>query len=118
MAADPIQAGKDRHQEIGRRQSLFRELNERIEELAGSFDLLEALPLVCECGSPRCDNRLELSIAEYEKLRSDPTHFAVLPGHEIADVERVVEENERFFVVEKVGASAAEATELDPRRKD
>jgi len=117
MAADPVEEGTDREQEIGRRQSLFRELNERIEELAGSFDLLEALPIVCECGSTSCDDRIEMTVSEYEKLRSDPTHFAVMSGHDIPHVERVVEENERYVVVEKFGASAAEAIQLDPRRK-
>src|ERR1700704_3540507 len=37
MAADPVEEAKDLEQEIGRRQSLFRELNERIEELADTF---------------------------------------------------------------------------------
>jgi len=59
-----------------------------------------------------------LTVAEYERVRSDPTHFAVLRGHDIAEVERIVEENERFVVVEKFGASAEAAIELDPRRKD
>ena len=54
--------------------------------------------------------------AEYEKLRRIPTHFAVLRGHDIPEVERVVEENERFVVVEKFGESAVVAINLDPRR--
>jgi hypothetical protein len=118
MAADPVEEANDLEQEIGRRQSLFRELNERIEELADTFDLFDSLPIVCECGSTRCDAKIELTVAEYERIRSDPTHFAVLRGHEIPEVERVIEENDRFVIVEKFGASAAAAIELDPRRKD
>jgi len=118
MAADPVEETKDLEQEIGRRQSLFRELNERIEELADTFDLFDSLPIVCECGSTHCDDKIELTVAEYERVRRDPTHFAVLRGHDIAEVERIVEENERFVVVEKFGASAEAAIELDPRRKD
>ena len=57
-----------------------------------------------------------MTVAEYERVRADPTHFAVLPGHEIPDVEDVVGRNEGFLVVRKVaGAAAALATELDPR---
>jgi hypothetical protein len=55
-------------------------------------------------------------VSDYEDVRSDPTHFAVLPGHEIPDVEEVVGRNEGFLVVrKKAGAAAALATELDPR---
>lgn len=42
-----------------------------------------------------------MTLHEYEQLRQNPLRFAVLPGHEIADIEEVVERNERFLVVEK-----------------
>jgi hypothetical protein len=103
--------------EIGRRQSLFREVNERIDELGDSFGLLDQLPILCECGSARCSEQIVLTEAEYETLRRIPTHFAVLPGHDIPAVERVVEANERFVTVEKLGESARTAIELDPRRR-
>ena len=103
--------------EIGRRQSLFREVNEQIERLAENFDLLEQVPIICECASTECNGQIELTQAEYENLRRVPTHFAVLPGHDIPDVERVVEQNERFITVEKFGESALAAINLDPRRR-
>lgn len=102
---------------IGRHQSLFREVNERIEELAESFDLRDAVPILCECGNTDCNERIVLTEAEYDKLRRIPTHFAVLRGHDIPAVERVVEQNERFVVVEKFGESAKAAIRLDPRRR-
>lgn len=55
--------------------------------------------------------------AEYEHLRRIPTHFAVLEGHELPAVERVVEKNDRYLVVEKLGKSAVAAITLDPRRR-
>jgi hypothetical protein len=103
--------------EIGRRQSLFREVNERIDELAENFDLLGQVPIICECASTECNEQIRLTRAEYETLRRIPTHFAVLPGHDIPDVERVVEQNERFVTVEKFGESALAAIKLDPRRR-
>jgi hypothetical protein len=102
--------------EIGRRQSLFREVNEHVGRLAEGFGLLEEVPIICECASTTCNERIELTRAEYEKLRRVPTHFAVLQGHEIPEVERVVEQNDRYVVVEKFGESARAAVELDPRR--
>jgi hypothetical protein len=53
---------------------------------------------------------------EYERVREDARHFLVAPGHEIPDVEVVVERNEAYYVVEKSAPDAervAEAT--DPR---
>jgi hypothetical protein len=100
---------------VAQRQALYREVNERIEDVAERLDLGEAIPLLCECGTSGCAERLELTSAEYERLRRYPTRFAVLPGHEIPGVERVIEEHEGFFVVEKLGEAAAVASSLDPR---
>jgi len=102
--------------EIGRRQSLFREVNERIDELAETFELRDEVPILCECGNTECSERIMLTQAEYEAIRRIPTHFAVLHGHDIPAVERIAEQNERYVVVEKFGESAVTAIKLDPRR--
>ena len=54
-------------------------------------------------------------MAEYERLRSHPYRFAVLPGHVNDGVERVVERHENYVIVEKLGAAAVVALEQDPR---
>jgi hypothetical protein len=102
--------------EIGRRQSLLREVNERIDALAQGFGLEDELTILCECASDQCSERITMTEAEYKSLRRIPTHFAVLPGHEIPEVERIVEKNGRYVVVEKFGESAIAAIKLDPRR--
>jgi hypothetical protein len=115
--AHPPDKSKQRTLEIGRRQSLFREVNDQIEAVAGNFDLLDQVPIICECASADCHEQIALTKNEYEELRRIPTHFAVLPGHDIPEVERVVEKNDRYLVVEKFGESAIAAIELDPRRR-
>jgi hypothetical protein len=115
--SQPLDETDRRAREVGRHQALFREVNERIEELAGTFGIEDELTILCECGSGRCDERIALREDEYERLRRIPTHFAVRPGHEIADVERVVERHDGFVVVEKLGESAKTAIRLDPRRR-
>ena len=115
--AQPIDEMDQRAREIGRRQALFREVNERIEELAETFDLKDELTILCECGLGKCDERIALRQAEYARLRRIPTHFAVRPGHEIPEVERVIEQRDGFVVVEKFGESAKAAIRLDPRRR-
>jgi hypothetical protein len=60
---------------------------------------------------------VRLTQAEYEAVRTDPRRFLVAPGN-VSDpeIERVVEKDERYWVVEKVGAAgrvAEEAAEPD-----
>jgi hypothetical protein len=45
------------------------------------------------------------SLAEYEKVRDEPTTFLVVPGHEQHDIERVVSDRGRFRIVEKIQAA-------------
>jgi len=95
-------------------QSLFREVNERIEELRPGDLLIE---FACECSNTDCEASLPLSNDEYESVRLFPTHFIVVPGHELDEIERVIEQNERYAVVEKFGAGGPAAVKLDPRAR-
>jgi hypothetical protein len=97
-------------------QSLFREVNERIEELNERFaTMMPMSDWVCECADETCFETVSLTTAEYEAIRAHPARFPVLPGHELPEVETVVEANERFLVVEKRGAARRVAVALDPR---
>ena len=52
---------------------------------------------------------------EYESVRAEPTHFLAAPGHVFPNVERIVAQDRRFFVVEKINEAAELATAADPR---
>jgi hypothetical protein len=97
-----------------RKQSLYREVNERIEAFA--LDDSSA-GFVCECVREECDKRVPLTLEEYERIRSSPNRFVVLAGHQDSEVEGVVEANGRYLVVETLGAGAAVAEALDPRTR-
>jgi hypothetical protein len=99
----------------GRNESLFREVNERIAELNQTFQVEGRSEFLCECSQEECKEPLSISLDEYEAVRRESTRFFVIPGHEDQSVERVVERNDRYVVVEKVGDAAAEADDLDPR---
>ena len=99
-----------------RSQLLFRQLNEQIRLVSADFGVSDELDLVCECGNGGCFERVLVPGAEYEAVRRFPTRFIVKPGHAAARVERVVTESRTFLVVERVGADAAAAILLDPRR--
>ena len=103
---------------IGLNEAVFREVNERIEDLAETFDLkTQSLDLICECGDVACVERVSMTRAEYEELRSNPHHFAVHPGHEYPDVETVVAKQKGYDVVSKNrGVSEQIAEQTDPRR--
>jgi hypothetical protein len=99
-----------------RRQVVFREVNERIAELTGRVTQTGFNLLICECSNAACAESLEITQQEYEAVRADPARFVVLAGHELPEVERVVERTGRYLVVEKIGAAADIAHAGDPRR--
>ena len=84
-----------------RSELLFRAVNERIFEI-GANDA-EALEILCECGDESCISTVVIAVRDYERLRFDSSRFVVCKGHELADVERVVERTPEYLVVEKAG---------------
>jgi hypothetical protein len=102
-----------REERLAANEDLFRHVNERIAELTDTWG--GQLDLVCECADPACTQRIVLTVDEYERVRQNSHHFAVLPGHEIPDVEDVLTRNERYVVVEKHVETHAQTEEADPR---
>jgi hypothetical protein len=104
---------------VGKNEALFREVNERIRDVServAAFDGGATLEFVCECSEESCNDPVELTLAEYESVRSDPTHFLVAPGHVWQpEAERAVRENETYAVVEKKGDAGEVAADKDPR---
>ena len=107
----------DRARRIGENEILYRTVNEKIEDLNAAFGTLtETMTVVCECGDGACAEQIELDVPTYERVRSDPTLFVTVPGHEEPDVESVVERSDDFQVVRKDKGGAAElAAAHDPR---
>ena len=106
----------DDAERIGKTESVFRDVNERIAETADAVGL-DGAEFLCECADPMCTERLEVDLAEYERVREHATHFILAPGHELpAFVERVIHHEGKYQVVRKVhDAVSAVAKRLDPR---
>jgi hypothetical protein len=87
---------------VEKNERLFRELNERIRDVSESL-LADGEPVefICECAREACLDRLELTRDLFAEVRSDPTWFFVVPGHEREDVEVVVERREGYVIVAK-----------------
>lgn len=103
-----------REERAAKNEAVFREVNERIKELSLA-QLSERSDVLCECSDATCTATMEVTVGEYEAIRADGARFALIPGHEDPAMEKVVEGTERFLVVEKTDAAAAEARRLDPR---
>jgi hypothetical protein len=115
-AADNRPVGA-REKRLAANEALFREVNERVAEVAEQFITGESrVNFSCECGDRACGEQIAMTVGDYEALRSEATHFAVVPGHEVPDIERVVARHPNYFVVEKQDPDAEEvARETDPR---
>jgi hypothetical protein len=99
-------------------EAVFREVNERIEELQREFAATarEPLHLVCECDRLDCSVPLDVPIDVYERTRADPARFLVKPGHQDETVEDVFDAESDYLIVRKhAGDPQRVATETDPR---
>lgn len=83
-------------------------MDERLRRLAENDDIARRLDparveelheFVCECTELDCRDILHLTPAEYARVRAEPGRFVVMPAHEDAAVELVVEAHPRYRVV-------------------
>ena|ERR1051326_943198 len=93
-----------RHERSAKNEALLREVNERIEEVGKRLQVLppgEVLEFRCECGRTECDSSVSMPADAYRRMRSDNDRFVLVPGHEDLEIERVVEREDRYVIVDK-----------------
>ena len=98
--------GMSREDRLASNEALFREGNERMaawEERQATEELARYL---CECANEDCREKVQLHKPEYEHVRSNSRWFVIVPGHEIPDIETVIERSERWAIIEKDPGSA------------
>lgn len=108
----------ERERRIGENEALFRQVNERLRDLNEAFGAVtNRIELICECADRSCAERISLSLAEYENLRSVGEWFVVAPGHVVpTDVEEVVHTGEGWEIIRKrAGGPARLAEATNPR---
>lgn len=107
----------ERQRRVGVNEALFREVNERIERVTEALQITsEKIAILCECGDEGCTERVDVELRDYERIRGESTLFFIRPGHEVPDVEDVVERGDGWEVVQKKAGDPADlARELDPR---
>jgi hypothetical protein len=100
----------------GRNEALFREVNERIEELHETRSGEQTANFVCECADDSCSERIPVPLLVYEQVRSNARRFIIHPGHRHPEFEQIVDAAGRFLVVEKHGVAGRVAGTTDPRQ--
>lgn len=105
-----------REKRLARNETLFRSVNERIEQAAisGGIDQ-HKFEFFCECSNADCNLLLPMTVSEYEQVRADPKQFVIALGHELPEIETVVARTSDYQVVVKQGEAADFVTEHDPR---
>lgn len=86
-----------------RNEYILRAANEAIQ-LNRNSQPNRLLMFLCECSAPACDVELELTLEEYTTVRSHGARFAVARDHQQDEIERILDEFDRFTVVEKSSA--------------
>jgi hypothetical protein len=82
---------EDRAERIALVEAAFRVANDRMagwEEVPPD----QAALFFCECSSLECREKVPLTRDEYEGIRGSSEQFVVVPGHEVDDLEEVVDE--------------------------
>ena len=92
-----------------------RRVNEAIERGAQGTG---TAVFVCECGNLGCSETVALTISAYEEVRSGFERFLVVPGHEIEEIEDVVERHGSYLVVAKRNDEAAQMAYATDDRDD
>lgn len=97
-------------------ESRFRDANERFRAIVTSyrFEASDRAPFICECADPGCFENVMLRLDDYDRIRAHPSWFLLVAGHEESEAtcERIVEAENGYAIVEKIGAAGAEAARL------
>lgn len=92
-----VLAPSRRAQRIEQMEIFFRAVNEEI----ASNDEGEATEFVCECGNPACTESINLSKSALRALHAEPDLFVVIAGHELPDIESIVDRSDGYLIVRK-----------------
>jgi hypothetical protein len=107
----------ERIRRIGENEALYRQVNERVEEINDAFGTVTGVAeIMCECGSLECSAQIKVPREAYERVRANSARFLIRPDHEFPEAEHVVERHETYAVVQKdPGPARRVAEETDTR---
>lgn len=107
----------ERTKKVARNQAMYRQVNERIEDINDAFGQISGeFVVVCECADRMCAEQISMSREAYERTRANSTQFILRPGHQAADVEETVATEADYVVVEKHEGEPARLAKKTDRR--
>ena len=89
----------DRPSAVARQQARLRGLNADATFASLESDA-DAVTILCECGRTGCDAQLNLSRELYRGVRRHDGWSVVLDGHEVPEVDRVIQRRGTVAIVE------------------
>jgi hypothetical protein len=107
----------EREKRMAQNEALFREVNERVQDVADNLAIDHLREYFCECANADCSFRLTLTRSQYESVRADPTQFVVLPLHFTPEVETMAGEYDGYWIVRKTGEAGDYVESIDPRSR-
>ena len=108
MPDEPIDPTSPRALRMRKNEELMEQLNRRIERALGEIrdeedeDPDAPIAFLCECSQLDCRERIRMSPSRFDRIHRDPDLFILSPGHEIPDVERVVDQEGESLIVRKL----------------
>jgi hypothetical protein len=95
------------HDRQKRNEKLLRAMNTQAKTSIKKYfhyeEDVQATPIefACECSDLNCDKRVRVSIADYETIHANKSHYIVVDGHQLTDIETVVNKVNGYLVVQK-----------------
>jgi len=95
-----------------RNEQILRDKNTNAEKALKQYfhndkDVQNApMEFICECSTLNCKKHVNISISTYEKIHARRDRFVISKGHETPQVEKVVQHEPDFDIVEKPALSA------------
>ena len=85
-------------------EELNRRMERMLEEIRDEEDDDPDAPIafLCECSHLDCRERIQLEPSRFDRIHRDADVFILVPGHEIPDIERIVDQEQDFLIVRKL----------------
>jgi len=84
-----------REERLVQTEDFFRDVNEVIARTGGS----NGSTFLCECANPHCNDTFDMTPHDLQTLHSEPGHYVVKPGHDVPDLEEVVQQQNGYAIV-------------------
>jgi hypothetical protein len=85
---------------------IFRGANQDAAEFIAEGEGIKTattVPFYCECSNTECRQRIRLTPQVYATSHKNKRQFIIKEGHDIPEVEKIIEQNKDYHIIEKYG---------------